>query len=343
MTLWCAFGDDAGPNIHPARPRRRRTPAGVEERRGRVSLRAAHRMLPSGCRPLTGAALDTTLAERVTDRREQGVMRVHRIAVPSLVAALAACGALAAAAHATPHFPEFGKCEAVAKGAYLDAGCTERAATSTSGTFRWVKPLENPETVLSAGGPAVLEDVNGNAVDCESSTSSWKLPLRTNYKVIDAVIHFHGCHDPGLASSCHSEGAEPSEVVTGELEGFLGFVSGRETFEPVAGLSLLPMDKKVHKAFGQFKCGIRTITIGSRHGGGQSVISTIAPLNTMTSTFTRDYATSGVGVQAIERFQGGTLDILEMAFGNTPFVHGSLNEEVTTTTEAPEEIRAFER
>lgn len=202
---------------------------------------------------------------------------------------------------------------------------------------------ENPE-----GGGFVHEETM--VVECTREASSGEVSSATT--VSDVEVRFSGCGVFGVPAT--SEGAAEGEVVTSRLCGRLGYINkgNREV-----GVSLTP--EVEGQAFAtlditglieiEVGAGSPTFGIGTAYpgGGGDSIISPIAPVDVMSSTFTQTFAEGSEGQQMPEALEGGPLEELEAKFDYLPVLgRGSMwsrsAQSFTGTVDVgtPEEIRA---
>lgn len=255
-----------------------------------------------------------------------------------LVAVLAV--AVVAASSASAKGPEWGQCFAKEGGKYADSGCQTKAKKGT-GTFEWRKATQITHRKFSGGSEpsskplltSFIEfckrgDQNINPfcegkeevqetevqIECESETNSGEISGKNG--IANVVAKFHGCALFGSAP-CENTGTE-GEVVVNVLKGTLGYInkSGKEV-----GVLLEPAAKK--GLFAQFSCaGTLTTEVGSApgttnekgyyatKGGGNGIISTITPVNTMASAFTQNF--SEVGDENVpSKFEGKPMKVLE--------------------------------
>jgi len=231
-----------------------------------------------------------------------------------LLAAFATSGVLAATSSAA--LPEWGRCAKVpvvvngktkTKGKYLDANCTEKAEGAT-GEYEFVKgtsEIADPEfTAVQTSANALLQTSQGIAVECSSTVATGR--LSGTKEVSEVSVTFKGCRLPLLSFTCesnfHNEYPnkyvyDEGEIVTRGLKGTLGYISGKGTSTPSVGLSLTPTEKK--GLFAEFVCGtensgvgVLIIRVGAKEkgGGGDSIISPIAPVNQMSTALTQTYS-----------------------------------------------------
>jgi len=302
-------------------------------------------------------------------------MKRIRILGLAIVAAVAVVALTAASASAI--LPEWGKCvktpvEIKGKlhktGKYADANCTEK----TGGEYEFVKGTsELPSTAFTAvqtSAKAELQTTQGVSVDCESTVATGNL---SGTKEVSGVsVTFKGCKLSLLSFTCESafENKPPNkyvynegEIVTRGLKGKLGYISGKGTSTPSVGLSLTPEEKK--GLFAEFVCGtensgvgILVIRVGAKEikGGGDSIISPIAPANTMGTTLTQTYTEKQIenpethefsneqGHQEPENFENGRKDVLESeasdGYGSLGWAQAGQIETLNTSLNSGEEL-----
>jgi hypothetical protein len=253
-----------------------------------------------------------------------------------LVAAFAISALATASASAA--LPEWGKCvklpaeikgKTKTKGKYANANCTE----AIGGEYEFVKGTsELPTTAFTAhqtSENARLETTQGISVECESTVAEGN--LSGSKEVAGVEVTFKGCKLPLLKFTCESYFHEEypnkyvyneGEIVTRELKGKLGYISGKGEETPSVGLSLAPEEK--NGLFAEFVCGtensgvgVLVIRVGAKEkkGGGDSIISPITPVNTMGTSLEQDYSAEH-GLQIPEKFETGKKDVLESEAGD---------------------------
>ncbi|HYM44883.1 MAG TPA: hypothetical protein VES65_01815, partial [Solirubrobacteraceae bacterium] len=173
-----------------------------------------------------------------------------------MVSAVAAVGASAS-------LPEWGGCEATPGGKYTDGACTVRA-THHNGTYEWYTGANFGKVYEAAKGQgpkelsryhfgetntveqiglSTFETASGKKMECESGAVFFVLENANTKGVRNVYLHLYGCQVEGhpCASSFMAAGEVANENQWLEeqgLKGRLGFVSGKESAEPVVGLSL---------------------------------------------------------------------------------------------------------
>ncbi len=268
------------------------------------------------------------------------------------LAVAAAFGAMSvASASAAP--PEWGKCvktpavikgKLKTKGKFANANCTEPGTE-----YEFVKTAEAAApggtafTAVQTSELAELETAQGISVTCHSTEAHGNI---TGTKEVGAVeVVFKGCELELLNFTCESvfeskENPEEEfgflyhegEIATRELKGKLEYLTGKGGSEPTVGLDLFPEEKG--GLFAEFLCGAKQqkgqnpvliVRVGAKekHGGGDSIISPIAPVNTMGPTLTQTYSEQEVenpeshemervkGHQNPESAENGKMDVLE--------------------------------
>ncbi len=234
-------------------------------------------------------------------------------------------------------------CEAVTRGYYTDPQCSQRVPRKlkrTGGFERvpgpgfagsgghvalvariracepnlWIVAncaTENPE------GPGFIleEDV---LVECAASSSSGEV---TGVRSVGNVnVSFTGC--TSFQAPATSAGAAVGEIRVDRLKGELGYI---DEAKGEVGISFTP--EVSGQAFAVFTLdGLYEIEIGVGSsgfgmgqvypgGGGNAVVSAVAPVNVMSSTFTQTFAEGADGEQTPSRLENGPLAQLEAKFG----------------------------
>jgi len=233
----------------------------------------------------------------------------------------ASCMALAPAV-ASAKLPEWGKCvEQEGGGKYLDAGCTSKAATKKTGTFEWVPIEKEGEFFLepmTMTGSFAIETADGKRIECSTLAHRSFMKINGKHSAHTPLWELKGCASEG--QECHSQLAASKEEINNlaqwleeppeegaPAQGWkmkLGIVSGGGGPEPVAGWEYTP--KNHERMFEPVVClgPIGTVWVGSSHQGGNSLITTIQPVNQMTTEFTETFAESAPGIQTPASFEG---------------------------------------
>jgi hypothetical protein len=293
------------------------------------------------------------------------------------LAAVLAVAAFAAAS-ASAATPEWGQCFAKTGGKYTNSSCTTKGK---GGTFEWRKGSEIAKKKFTgAGGIGVLRTIGGDCrdgnqlvnpgcegkenheehfsqfVECENENAVGE--AAGTHEVKGVKVDFHSCKLLGSLSCSNTE--TEGQVDTNELKGKLGFT---DKAKDEAGVELTPVKK--HGQFAKFECaGVVIITVGEgghekvkghteepfyAKGGGDTVISPVTPVNTMSSSFTQVYKVNEETAENIpSKFEGGKLDLLEDFAAGTEetetnrWAYSPAGEEITNvnTPEEAVEIRA---
>jgi hypothetical protein len=253
------------------------------------------------------------------------------VAVALAISMLGAVGASA--------LPEIGRCVAKLGGKYVDANCTEKAGKNPEEQqWEFVKGAEKLG-FTSSGGESTLEGASGTAIKCatQAATGEYLEKGGAIKEVHHVVITFEGCELPLFGAECKTAGAAAGEIVTTKLKGPLKYTSGKGTKAPVVNQGLKPEVAK--KGFAQFECpavGVMAYVGEGPENGHETILANVAPLDTMSSTFTEEYK-GAKGVQQPQNVEGSTaVDNLETSLAG---VKGEFerSDEVLTTTVTSEE------
>jgi hypothetical protein len=225
--------------------------------------------------------------------------------------ALTAIGAGTASA-----LPEVGRCVAQAgTGKYKDANCTKKAGSLTSEKqFEWKKGAKSETEGVhftSAGGEGVLETVSGTKVVCKTQSATGKYDQDSGViKEVEGVVaSFQGCELPIISASCQTVGQAAGVIITKNLKGPLGYISGAKTTSPIVGQELTPETAK--GKFAEFECGggaVKILVKGKEGAaaegrtGGNCIIAPVKNANEMSLTAEQVYSGSA-GVQNPQHFQ----------------------------------------
>ncbi len=264
-------------------------------------------------------------------------MKHLRITAVALVAVLAIAAALATSASAAG--PEWGQCYAKAGGKY-SANCLTKVK---GGGYEWRKGAdvahkgftgEASKGTLNAAyticgederNPTPCEEIEPGedktiiSVECSGHEGG---PGEQDHgetsgknKVANVSVTFRGC--VALGSIPCANTPNEGEVQIDPLAGELGTI---ETGEKV-GLLLTPKTKKGE--FAKFSCaGILSSVVGEgnskegtaypgKKGGNDGIISTIGPINRMTTTLTQEYTINAEDENQPTHFTGKAIDLLE--------------------------------
>jgi hypothetical protein len=217
---------------------------------------------------------------------------------------------------------EWGRCveqEGRTGGKYANAGCTE-AAKARRGAYEWEAVESAYLEPMKAVGPISFETAAGKKIECAVlGRESFAVGLYPR-GAQTPLWEFYGCTSEGQA--CSATDAFPEEINnvyawerelwTGKLE----YISGRGTAEPAVGLAY---EVKNHeRLFEPVHCNgpIGTVWIGGEPKGHDTFISTIGPVNEMTSTFKQVYSESSPGVASPSKFEGTGKRTLEAFVDN---------------------------
>jgi hypothetical protein len=226
--------------------------------------------------------------------------------------------------------PEVGRCVKLAKGvkgAYASASCTT-AATAEKFGFEWASgpgPKAKFTTKFKELTTITLETVKKTLVTCKGESGKGEF---TGPKTVGGVVMtLTGCESQ--AGKCTTTGAaNEGEVVTGTLEGVLGWES--KPLKHVA-TSLFPPGHT--GPFAEFTCGTLPVQVL-----GAVLVKDVA--GKMASSEILKY-TQKTGKEKPERFEGGPLEVLEAKFGEGALEQTGLNLTVTQANEEPLEINWF--
>jgi len=221
-----------------------------------------------------------------------------------------------------PAPPEFGRCVKVAKGTgeFKTAACDSLEA---GGSYEWVAGTEAARSHFSAaGGSATLESVGHAKVVCSAVSGSGEFSGTREFD--DVVLRFTGCE--GLGHKCTSPSASEGELVSGALEGELGWEA--EAKHKVALALQAPSGAML-----SFSCGGEAVTVtGSVLG---SIKADGAP-----SLASKVVYKAAKGKQKPEGFEGGAKAVLSSTFGAGSAEQTGLTLKLTLTGEEKLEVNA---
>lgn len=258
------------------------------------------------------------------------VERVRRslAASPALLALLVTGASGVLGSHASSAFaslPEWGSCQAtgIDGGRYSDPGCTVRATREhgeRTGGYEWT-PLPTGRRVrlepMTASGAIVFQTVAGKRIECAELYEESTGVADGRSKAGTPLWELGSCTSEG--GECRSSGApffgeindlyaweerpaEPGRPAPG-WEGKLGFVSrGPET--PQVGVEYRVKNHELLFSPVGCEAPIGTVWIGGARQGGNSFLTLLEPVDTMTSSFTETLQESSPGVQQPAGFEG---------------------------------------
>jgi hypothetical protein len=238
---------------------------------------------------------------------------------------LVAVFAVSTVATATEELPEIGRCVRLAGLAthrYATANCTTKSEGEDTGKFEWEPgPGPNPGFTSTAEA-SILETVGKTTVRCRGGTAKGEF---TGPRSDVATITFTGCE---LGSgSCQTPGAREGEVITNQLEGGIGYISGGGTTKPLVGMRLAPAAGSL---FASVECSGTVVTVSG------SVVGTVTgSINKMTlATWLKFKAAKGK--QIPEQLEGGPTSVLRATAGIEGEQAGLASSESNTNEEAIE-------
>jgi hypothetical protein len=254
---------------------------------------------------------------------------VKRLGV--LVVCLVAAFGMSAVATATEELPELGRCLKVAGAAthrYANAGCTIESEGENTGKYEW-EPGPGPNAAFTAIAEASdLETVGKVTMKCHAGTARGQF---TGPKTDVATITFTGCeYGSPTGVPCQTPGARGGEVVTNQLEGALGYISGAHTTKPVIGMRLAPASGT---QFASVECSGITVTLSG------SVIGTVTGAIDKMAVTSWLKLKASKGKQVPEQLEHGAASVLSAAAGAESEQAGLTSAE-SNTNEEPLEVRA---
>jgi hypothetical protein len=244
---------------------------------------------------------------------------------------LVAIFAVSTVATATEELPEIGRCvkmPGLATHRYATAGCTTKSEGENTGKFEW-QPGPGPNAGFTSTTEAsVLETVGKTSVRCDAGTAKGEF---TGPRTDIATITFTGCELGSLSGiPCQTPGAREGEVITTQLEGGIGYISGAGTTRPVVGMRLAPA---AGSEFASAECSGTVVTVSG------SVIGTVTgAINKMTlATWLKFRAAKGR--QIPEQLEGAPTSVLH-AEGGIEGEQAGLTAIESNTNEEPIEVKA---
>jgi hypothetical protein len=217
-----------------------------------------------------------------------------------LVALLTATTAVSAASAAEPAFFECAKL----KGGKYKGGCKEESAKGAAELVEGIgkgKPIKWKSSTFSPFAPAI----NGGKLKCTKVKMTGALTGTTSFNGLHLVES--NCFG-GTSKFCTSAGQPPHTVVSGPLEGTLGYINAAEhrvglELQGEGGADLF-----------DYNCE------GLEEDVGGSVIGEITPVNAFTNAYSISFARDGEGFQSIKKFEGAPEAVPHLTLnGSGPF------------------------
>jgi len=232
-----------------------------------------------------------------------------------------------------PPLPALGRCVAVKAGGEWEGSlCLDPA--HGRGRYNFIPGAEKKK-FTAKGGTATLETVGKAKITCSASTTAGEY---TGPKTLTTTITLTGCQRSATKASCQSVAAGAGEIVTGALEGELGFI--KNEFTNGKHLVSVGLDIKHETDLAAFECGTGTgkelVTLEG------SVIAPITIIDKMAAGSTLRYK-AVAGRQAPEQFESGLKDTLSTSVVSgleKTIEQAGLTMTETITSEEPLEIKA---
>jgi hypothetical protein len=242
---------------------------------------------------------------------------------------LVAVFAVSTVATATEELPEIGRCvklPGLATHRYATASCTTKSEAENTGKFEW-EPGPGPHPgFTSTTETSVLETVGKTSMRCHAGTAIGEF---TGPRTDIATITFSGC-ELG-ARPCQSPGAKEGEVITSELEGGIGYISGGGTVKPLVGMRLAPASGS---EFASVECSGVVVTVSG------SVIGTVTGATNRMTLSTSLKFKAAKGKQAPEQLEGGPTSVLRATAGTEGEQAGLVTSQANSNEE-PIEVKAI--
>jgi hypothetical protein len=222
-----------------------------------------------------------------------------------LGACLVAAFSISAVATATEELPEIGRCAKPAGAAthrYATSNCTLKSEGESTGKYEWEPGPGAKASFTSTAEATELETVGKTKLKCHGGTAKGEL---TGPKTDTATITFTECEYGGVV--CSTPGAGTGELVTSQLAGTLGYISGAGTGKPVVGIRLAPV---TGTQFAGVECGGVAVSIS-----GSVVGLLTAQINKMSLTSTLKFKATA-GKQSPEALEGGATSVLSATAGS---------------------------
>jgi hypothetical protein len=226
-----------------------------------------------------------------------------------------------------PALPSLGRCVKVGAGGDF-SGATCIGEVAGTGKYEWSAGAGAAKKITMQLGSVELDGSRAK-ITCSAGEATGEVQ---GARTLSATLTLTGCERASSHATCQSATAS-GEIVTTELEGELGFITGGT--KPAVGLDL-----RHAPSIATFSCssaaGIEAVTLEG------SVIARIAPIDRAASTFTLRYK-ARAGRQVPEAFEEGLNDTLvaQTLVGlETTSEESVLLATATLSSEEPLEIKA---
>jgi hypothetical protein len=220
-------------------------------------------------------------------------VRTVGIFVVAALALVAVASASAAAAE-----PAFYECaEVTGKTGKWEKGCKVEHEGGTGGKYEIEEGIGKGKAFKGSSKGANINIKGFLGMTCTSSSETGSLTSPTSAG--DVVIKFEGCEVNG--KKCQTT-ETAGEIVTDPLVGEFGYLGGKGTKSPTAGIDL---KAETGEVMYEYKCGsLDFATTGS-------VLGEMSPVNKWSKTTTLTFKQSSkLGVQVWSHFEGGPEDIM---------------------------------
>ncbi len=236
--------------------------------------------------------------------------------------------------------PEFGRClktpaegsEKLHHGRYSDAGCTTASPTS-SGEYEWA-PSAAKRGFLLSGGASLLETTAHFQLNCAAQQGHGEI---IGSQGVSARITFTGCANAAKAP-CQSEGAAAGEVLTGTLQGKLGFIKNASASKSPNSVGLTLGSPGLTAQLAALECG-PPLGGGTRVELRGAAIAAIAAEDKMVTANTLKFNAVGAK-QKPESFEGAATEVLQASLAGGAFEQAGLTLKSTFSSEELLEVKA---
>lgn len=203
-------------------------------------------------------------------------------------------------------------------------GCTVQ---SSGGGYEWSTEFVKRGVTFAGSGTPELGDSAGTLVLCKGGETGHGEIAAGGLSDLTLTLTDCAVAKSKHATKCNSPGAAEGELRTAPLEASVGFTNKEEDG---VGLELLPSSGET---FLTFACGASSTEV---RGG---VLGALSPVNSSTTSLKLNFGQSR-GRQHLERFEGGSAEVLEASRGGGPFERVGLADTLKLTTEEGIEINS---
>jgi hypothetical protein len=237
--------------------------------------------------------------------------------------------------------PELGRCAKASfdvvegkrryHGGYLDVECLGESSPNKIGQFEWSSgPGAKPKFTVT-NGATTLETAAKTKLTCAKGTGAGEY---TDAKSSTLTLKLNGCKLAATKEPCRSAGAAAGEIVTGALDGRLGFIE--DQYKENTATTVVGVDLSGQPSLLTAECGTQKVPLSV----SGSAIGRLTPIDKMSSSFVLQFSQAG-GAQIPENFEDDTAKhTLSLTLGSGSAEAAGLSTKAKLTNEERLEIKA---